>query len=60
METRANYKRVMPQETRDKISKTMSGRRLSQFTKDKIGQSVKKRWDEVPLTTSTSNSKNNE
>jgi hypothetical protein len=32
----------------------------SEHTKALIGQSVKKRWEEVPLTTSTSNSKNNE
>jgi hypothetical protein len=56
----SNYKREMPFETRQKISNSLRGVKKSEHTKALIGQSVKKRWEEVPLTTSTSNSKNNE
>jgi hypothetical protein len=47
----SNYKREMPQEVKDKISKSLMGQKKSELTKYRIGQSVKKRWAEVPLQT---------
>lgn len=56
----SNYKREMPQETREKISKALQGQRKSELTKFRIGQSIKNRWAEVPLSTTKSNNENNE
>ena len=56
----SNYKREMPAETRAKISQSLLGHKKSELTKYRIGQSVKKRWDEVPLQTTKFNNENNE
>lgn len=56
----SNYKREMPQEVKDKISNSLRGQKKSELTKYRIGQSVKKRWAEVPLSTTKSNNENNE
>ena len=46
-----SYKRQMPQAVKDKIRNSMSGRKLSDETKQKISLSVKKAWAKVPQTT---------
>lgn len=56
----SNYKREMPQEVKDKISNSLRGQKKSELTKYRIGQSVKKRWDEVPLISTKFNNENNE
>ena len=46
-----NYKRTsrqMPQYVKDKISAKMTGRKLSQETKNKISIGQKKAWDKIP------------
>lgn len=40
--------REMPQETKDKISAKMRGRKLSQETKNRISQGQKKAWAKIP------------
>lgn len=45
------YQRVMPQDVRDKISSSLTGRKLSDETKERISQGVKKAWAKVPMTT---------
>lgn len=54
----SNYKRTMPQEVKNKISAKLKGRKLTQSVKNKIGASVKKRWQEVPQSTSTNYNNN--
>lgn len=44
------YQRVMPQDVRDKISSSLTGRKLSDATKERISQGVKKAWARVPKT----------
>ena len=44
------YQRVMPQDVRDKISSSLTGRKLSDETKERISQGVKKAWARVPKT----------
>lgn len=58
----ANYSRQMPQSTKDKISAKMRGRKLTDMTKQKISNGVKKAWASVPQKTTTSswNENNNE
>lgn len=46
-----NYKRTsrqMPQYVKDKISAKMTGRKLSQETKNKISQGQKNAWAKIP------------
>lgn len=43
-----SYKRQMPQITKDKISSSLTGRKLSDETKEKISVGVKKAWARVP------------
>jgi hypothetical protein len=38
----------MPQTTKDKISAKMTGRKLSQETKNKISQGQKNAWAKIP------------
>lgn len=45
------YLRKMPQVTKDKISSSLQGRKLSDETKQKISLGVKKAWAKVPQTT---------
>lgn len=45
------YLRKMPQVTKDKISSSLQGRKLSDETKEKISLGVKKAWSKVPKTT---------
>lgn len=45
-----SYKRQMPQITKDKISSSLTGRKLSDETKERISQGVKKAWAKVPKT----------
>lgn len=57
------YKRQMPQSTRDKISAKMQGRKLSDQTKQKISNAIKKAWATVPQKNNSnlrSNFENNE
>ena len=42
------YQRVMPQDVRAKISSSLTGRKLSDETKEKISVGVKKAWARVP------------
>ena len=42
------YQRVMPQDVRDKISSSLTGRKLSDETKERISQGVKNAWAKVP------------
>lgn len=56
----SNYKREMPQEVKDKISNSLRGQKKSELTKYRIGQSVKKRWDEVPPISTKFNNENKE
>ena len=44
----SSYKRQMPQVTKNKISSSLTGRKLSDETKERISQSVKKAWARVP------------
>lgn len=44
------YLRKMPQVTKDKISNSLQGRKLSDETKERISQGVKKAWAKVPKT----------
>lgn len=44
------YQRVMPQDVRDKISSSLQGRKLSDETRERISQGVKKAWAKVPKT----------
>lgn len=44
------YLRKMPQVTKDKISSSLQGRKLSDETKERISQGVKKAWAKVPKT----------
>lgn len=44
------YLRKMPQVTKDKISSSLTGRKLSDETKEKISVGVKKAWSRVPKT----------
>ena len=43
------YQRIMPQETKDKISNSMKGRKLTPDHIEKIRQGVTKAWQRVPL-----------
>lgn len=45
-----SYKRQMPQITKDKISSSLTGRKLSDETKERISQGVKKAWAKIPKT----------
>lgn len=47
----ANYSRTMPQAQKDKISATLRGRKMSDETKQKISNAIKKAWASVPQTT---------
>ena len=42
------YKRVMPQITKDKISDKLTGRKLSDETKQKISDALKAAWSKIP------------
>lgn len=59
------YQRVMPQDVRAKISSSLTGRKLSDETKERISQGVKKAWSKVPpkvdlwATTENNNDKSN-
>lgn len=44
-------KRIMPQATKDKISTSLSGRKLSDETKQKISIGMKNAWAKVPKRT---------
>ncbi len=44
------YQRVMPQAVKDKISSSLTGRKMSDETKQKISLGVKKAWSKVPKT----------
>lgn len=56
----ANYSRQMSQATKDKISAKMRGRKLTDMTKRKISNGVRKAWASVPaITTSTQNNEKN-
>lgn len=57
------FKRTMPQATKDKISQTMRGRKLSDAHKQNISNSLKNAWSQVPTTTTDDligNTENNE
>lgn len=58
------YKRQMPQSTKDKISAKLKGRKRPNDVKEKISQSLKKVWSQVPQTTTSNfwsvNRENNE
>lgn len=54
-----SYKRVMPQAVKDKIRNSMSGRKLSDETKERISQGVKKAWAKIPKTTELWGTENN-
>lgn len=43
-----SYQRVMPQDVRAKISASLTGRKMSEETKERISQGVKKAWAKVP------------
>ena len=43
------YKRQMSQETKDKISKSLSGRKLSQNHIENIKKGIRKAWERVPV-----------
>lgn len=45
------YLRQMPQVVKDKISNSLTGRKMSDETKQKISLGVKKAWAKVPMTT---------
>lgn len=45
------YLRQMPQAVKDKISQSLTGRKMSDETKQKISLGVKKAWAKVPMTT---------
>lgn len=49
----ANYTRQMSQTTKNKISRKMLGRKLSNQTKQKISNAIKKAWASVPQTTTS-------
>lgn len=57
--------RIMPQAVKDKIRNSMSGRKLSDETKQKISIGMKKAWSKVPpkvdlwATTENNNDKSN-
>lgn len=53
------YQRVMPQDVRDKISSSLTGRKMSDETKQKISLGVKKAWAKVPKTTDLWSTENN-
>ena len=58
-----NFKRQMPQATRDKISQSMRGRKLSDTHKQNISNALKSAWSQVPTTTTDDligNTENNE
>jgi hypothetical protein len=44
----SSYKRQMPQVTKDKIRAKLSGRKMSDETKQKISLGVKNAWSKVP------------
>ena len=46
-----NFKRQMPQATKDKISQSMRGRKLSDTHKQNISNALKSAWASVPQTT---------
>ena len=45
-----SYSRIMQQSVKDKISNSLRGRKLSDETKERISQGVKKAWAKVPKT----------
>ena len=45
------YSRTMSQAQKDKISASLKGRKMSDETKQKISNSIKKAWASVPKTT---------
>lgn len=47
------FKRVMPQSTKEKISKSLTGKKKSEETKEKISKSLKNAWAQVPKTTTS-------
>lgn len=47
------FKRQMPQSTKNKISASLTGKRKSEETKEKISQSLKNAWAQVPKTTTS-------
>ena len=49
----------MPQAVKDKIRNSMSGRKLSDETKERISQGVKKAWAKIPKTTELWGTENN-
>lgn len=58
-----NFKRQMPQTTRDKISQSMRGRKLTDTHKQNISNALKNAWSQVPTTTTDDligNTENNE
>lgn len=63
----SNYKRTFDENHREKISRALKGRKLSDETKRKIGEKIKNAWAKVPKTTtgniwntSAQNNENNE
>ena len=53
------YQRVMPQDVRAKISSSLTGRKLSDETKEKISVGVKNAWAKVPKTIELWGTENN-
>ena len=45
----SSYKRTMPKETKEKISKSLRGRKLTSSHKENIGRAIRAKWEQVPL-----------
>lgn len=52
------YTRQMPQIVRDKISSKLTGRTLSDETKQRISDGLKQAWSRIPLNTTNSKEEN--
>lgn len=52
------YTRTMPQYVKDKISRKLQGRKLSNLTRERISIGVKNAWDKIPLPQSGTTSDN--
>ena len=51
------FTRQMPQIVKDKISSKLSGRTLSDETKQRISDGLKQAWSRIPKTNETTNNK---